>query len=406
LILKNLDSLADLIDQERSALLIRWQQRVRELSSAKQMDVPALFDHIPKVLDELILAFRQKEHVSEPEILAESNLAHGAQRVDDGFDIAEVVSEYNILRKCILELADDHLLDLRGKPLHIINRVIDDCIGKAVHSFAEYQAAEIQRRREEHLAFIAHDLRTPLNAISLAERVLNAQLDAGSLSLEARKMMASLKRNSEYLSSLVARVLDESINVQSETGLRVHRRTFDLWPLIEGLIYDLNPIANANSTRLVNEVPEDLILFADAELVRRIFQNLLANAMQFSPGGMVTIGAHISEVETIRAKITLAGDSIPPDSVGEIDRAPVSNRASERIVRCWVKDTGSGIPKHELESIFEKGTTGSNSPEGTGLGLAIVKSFIEAHDGNIDVQSVEGKGSIFQFILPHRVKSK
>src|SRR6185437_11107761 len=108
-----------------------------------------------------------------PEALLEgSPPVHGIQRYQDGFDIVEVVAEYNILRGCIHDLAENHGLSLQGKALHIMNRVLDEAIGLAVQTFATKQELEVQRRREEYLAFVAHDLRTPLNAISLAAGIL------------------------------------------------------------------------------------------------------------------------------------------------------------------------------------------------------------------------------------------
>jgi len=67
---------------------------------------------------------------------------------------------------------------MQGKPFHIVNRILDEAIGLAVQTFAAHQALEVQRRREEYLAFVAHDLRTPLNAISLAAMVLERTLPA------------------------------------------------------------------------------------------------------------------------------------------------------------------------------------------------------------------------------------
>src|SRR4029077_18067178 len=108
-----------------------------------------------------------------PEAILEAGPpAHGLQRLENGFDIEEVVAEYNILRGCIHDLADVNGLNLQGKPFHIINRVFDHAIGAALQTYATQRALEVQRRREEYLAFVAHDLRTPLNAISLATKVL------------------------------------------------------------------------------------------------------------------------------------------------------------------------------------------------------------------------------------------
>src|SRR5436190_2240704 len=169
----DLDKLADLIKSERHALLARWRQQVRQLPSARQLDIPTLNDHIPDLLDELAAALQLKSNQTIAEAHSEgSPPAHGLQRLQDGFDIEEVVAEYNILRGCIHDLADDNCLNLRGKLFHIINRVLDQAIGVALQSYATERALEVQRRRAEYLSFVAHDLRTPLNAISMAGRVL------------------------------------------------------------------------------------------------------------------------------------------------------------------------------------------------------------------------------------------
>src|SRR4051794_18196329 len=116
-----LDQLAALLNQERNAFLGRWREQVRQLHSARELDVPTLNDHIPTLLDELAAALRSKSDQTIPEALCESSPpAHGLQRLQDAFDIEEVVAEYNILRGCIHDLADDNGLSLQGRPFHII----------------------------------------------------------------------------------------------------------------------------------------------------------------------------------------------------------------------------------------------------------------------------------------------
>src|SRR5215218_3723909 len=176
----DLDRLAALLRQESHALLSRWRLQVRQLPSAEHLDVPTLNDHLPGLLEELAAAFQLRSDETIAGALGEgSPPAHGLQRVEDGFDIVEVVAEYNILRGCIHDLADDNGLSLQGKPFHILNRVFDHAIGLALQTYATQRALEVQRRREEYLAFVAHDLRTPLNAISLAGRVLEMTLKGG-----------------------------------------------------------------------------------------------------------------------------------------------------------------------------------------------------------------------------------
>ena len=367
--INDLDKLAVLIRQERQALLARWRKQVRELPSARHLDIPTLNDHIPELLDELAAALQSRSDQTIPEALCEgSPPAHGRQRVQDGFDIDEVVAEYNILRDCLHDLADENGLSLQGQPFHIVNRVLDGAIGSAVQTFATQRALEVQHRREEYLAFVAHDLRTPLNAISLAASVLELTLPVRDTSAGTTQMLKALHRNVQHLEGLVGKVLEENANLQTEVGVKLQRRECDLWPLVESLIHDLHPVAGTASTQLINRVPDDLVVYADASLLKRVFQNLIANAIKYTPRGEVVIGA----------------------------REP----GAEGAVECWVSDNGEGIPEEFLEKVFDKGETDPENEGGMGLGLAIVKTFIEAHGGMVTVESKEGVGSTFRFSLP------
>lgn len=363
-----LGALATLVKQEREPMLVRWREQVRQLPSARDLDVPTLNDHIPGLLDELAVALRLDPRQTIPEALSEgSPQVHGLQRLQDAFDIEEVVAEYNILRGCVHDLADDNGLQLQGQPFHVINRVFDHAIGLAVQTYATQRALEVQGRREEYLAFVAHDLRTPLNAIALAGRILE-RAPAGQ-SGESAQTLASLRRNVQHLERLVAKVLEENANLQTEVGVKLERREFDLWPLVEALIHDLHPVAGTDSTQLINEVPGDLVVYADASLIQRVFQNLIANAIKYTPRGEVRISARQLEID------------------GSVE--------------CSVSDNGTGIPDTLLDVIFEKGEADADLG-GAGLGLAIVKTFTEAHGGSVTVESTEGVGSVFGFTLPAR----
>ncbi|HEX7812068.1 MAG TPA: histidine kinase dimerization/phospho-acceptor domain-containing protein, partial [Burkholderiales bacterium] len=222
-------------------MLARWREKVRDLPSARDLDVPTLDDHVPQLIEELAEALEagSDETIAEA-VAAVTPPAHGVQRAEDGFDIVEVVAEYNILRGCIHDLADRNELTLRGRSFHILNRVLDGAIGLAVQTHAVQRALEVQRRREEHLAFVAHDLRTPLNAIALATTALERSIVAGAVDGTAR-MLKVLHRNADFLDSLIAEVLKENANLETEVGMKLERRRFDLWPFVERLIYDLNP---------------------------------------------------------------------------------------------------------------------------------------------------------------------
>ena len=290
--MSELADLAALIIDGRDGVLKSWRAQVRALPSARGLDVPTLNDHIPGLLVELGAALLAGQDVPIAEaLLNASPTAHGLQRVQDDFDIEEVVAEYNVLRGCIHDLAGEHGVTLQGQPFHIINRVFDHAIGVALQTYATQKALEVRQRREEYLAFVAHDLRTPLNAIALVARIIEQTMPGLDASGRAAQMVNALHRNVAQLEKLVGKVLEENTHLQTEIGIRLERRELYLWPLVEALVHDLFPVAGTGSTQVINDIPEDLVVFADADLLKRIFQNLLANAIRYTPRGRILITA-------------------------------------------------------------------------------------------------------------------
>src|SRR4051812_18984700 len=119
---ENLKRVASLIRKHRDALLSRWRTQVREMPSARGLDTPTLNDHMPGLLDELIAALERNPEMTITQALAGSSpAAHGLQRLEDAFDIEEVVAEYNILRGCIHDIAEENGVNLQGSPFHTVN---------------------------------------------------------------------------------------------------------------------------------------------------------------------------------------------------------------------------------------------------------------------------------------------
>jgi len=135
-------------------------------------------------------------------------------------------------------------------------------------------------------------------------------------------------------------------------------------------IHDLHPVAGTGSTQLVNKVPHHLVVYADASLLRRVFQNLIANAIKYTPRGEIIIGAR--------------------------------ELGAEGAIECWVSDNGAGIPEELLEKVFDKGETDPEIAGGTGLGLAIVKTFTEAHGGRRPSKAKKGSDRRSVFRCPVR----
>src|SRR4029453_11344123 len=97
---------------------------------------------------------------------------HGRQRLQDGFNVEEVVAEYNVLRGCVHDLAEEHGIFIQGNDLRVVNRIIDEAIGLAVQTYATQLSLEVKKHRDQHIAFVANDLRTPLQAISVTVNII------------------------------------------------------------------------------------------------------------------------------------------------------------------------------------------------------------------------------------------
>lgn len=358
-----LSAFSGILRQKKATLIGCWEASVRALPGAAELDGPALLDHIPQFVDELIAAVARHDEEVSPGGKG-SPVEHGIQRLAAGFDIKEVVIEYNILRAAVHDVAEESGVLLGADDWRVINHIIDDAIAWAVDTFSREQSAELHRRRNEYLAFVMHDVRTPLNAISLTADLLSGELGSDT---QCSDMLRVMQRNVGRIDRLIRRVIEEKAEPDSSEGLVPVRREIDLWPLVHRLLQDLQPVAEAAKVRIGNVVPRHLTATADANLIARTLQNLIGNAVKFAPGGEIEVGAK-----------------------------PVENG-----VECWVRDNGPGIPPERLKRIFEKGETDADPARaGYGLGLAISKKIVESHGGEIFIESQPGHGAEFRFSIP------
>jgi NtrC-family two-component system sensor histidine kinase KinB len=216
------------------------------------------------------------------------------------------------------------------------------------------------------VATFAHEFRTPLTSLRLAIHILLEQL-AGTMTEKQLDLIYVAREDCERLQNLVDDILD-IVRLQSGK-LELRRVTIRIFSLIDHIIDQHRLLAEERGLRLSRILPpfgEEV--FTDPERLELVFANLITNAIRHTPAG--------GSIE-IRAL---------PD--GEF-------------VRFEVKDTGEGIPKEFQAQIFDKYFQVPGSiRKGTGLGLAIAKNIIEAHGGEIGLESEPGQGSTFWFTLP------
>ena len=235
------------------------------------------------------------------------------------------------------------------------------------------EAADNERRiKEQFVANVSHELRTPLNMIvGFSEMMLESPEAYGDAPLPAT-LLADLDvvlRNSQHLSGLVDDVLDLS---QIEAGqMALVREHVEFPEIVTSAVTAVRPLYESKSLTLTVDMVSDLPdVFCDRIRIREVMLNLLSNAGRFTEAGGVTI--------TVRRE----GDALVTS----------------------VTDTGPGIPEGKRDRLFrpfeQLDGTIRRRYGGTGLGLSISKSFVELHEGELWVESEEGKGTVFSFRLP------
>ena len=228
---------------------------------------------------------------------------------------------------------------------------------------------ESERMRDSLVHMIVHDLRSPLTAIS-AYLDLFGQAAKEKLGAETQEDVANALHATRNMIRMINGILD--VSKMEAQMMKLDLRECDLVQVVGQSLEDLESLVG--SRRLVFEPPAaPARVLADQEIISRIVQNFLANALRFTPAdGEIHVGI-VAEAEHVRV---------------------------------FVADTGPGIPPDFRESIFDKffqiGGSALPTNRSTGLGLAFCKMAVEAHGGRIGVDSELGKGSNFWFTLPRR----
>lgn len=359
-----------LIREQQHILVARWRRQVRQLPSAKDLDVPSLNDHMPVLINELATALENEPDDSAENILLHgSPPVHGRQRLQDGFNVEEVVAEYNVLRGCIHDLAEENGLIIHGSDLRVVNRIIDEAIALAVQTYATRLSLEIKKHRDQHIAFVANDLRTPLQAISLTAQIIQRMFEDGKNDAESQKLLQLLRRNIQQLEKSVVDVIKTNDDeLPAEITKAIERRTIDLWPLVESVLTELQPVIASSSLEISNRIPFDLQARADASLLRHAFENILVVLMNGTPRSHIDINGHDLGTNGIRCQLVHDGLLLESEDLLSVGKHP-------------------STPGEMLPTLDQ-----SNA-------LTVVRQIIEAHGGTLSVNNHD-TGIVIEFTLP------
>jgi signal transduction histidine kinase/DNA-binding response OmpR family regulator len=273
-------------------------------------------------------------------------------------------------------LGNDELSDLAGALNHMGERLRSAqeelCRRQRDLEALTGEAQAANRAKSQFLANMSHELRTPMNAIiGYSEMLTDEAEDLGFRQFIPD--LSKIRTAGKQLLALINDILDLS---KIEAGkVELHFEDFDVAEMVNEVATIGEPLASANSNRLIVRISDRAgLMRADLTRVRQILFNLLSNACKFTQSGTV--------------ELTVA------DGV----------RDGREIVRFQVRDSGIGMTPEQTTKVFEAFAQADSSTTrkygGTGLGLAITRKFCEMMDGDIEVESEPGQGSLFSVRLP------
>jgi signal transduction histidine kinase len=369
--------LHDFLTDNRGALIARCRGMVGERTTGvplRELDygVSPFLDQLIKTLQlEQDTDRNQAAKVSGPSggQVANSEVSgtateHGRELLRHGYTIEEVVHDYGDLCQAITGLAVETGADISADEFRTLNRCLDNAIAVAVTEFTYRSVALAEERQtneiQQRLGFFAHELRNLVSTATLALQIIRS----GNVGL-AGATGKVLDRSLLGLGSLIDRELAQ---VRLSSGAPVDHQVFSLAGFVAELRLSASLEADVRHCLLVvAAVDRELALSGDRDLLLAAAGNLLQNAFKFTHAGSeVTLSAY-----AVGARI-------------HID----------------VEDRCGGLPRGDVDTIFQPGVRQADNNPGHGLGLSIARRSVEANGGVLTVRDLPGTGCVFTIDLP------
>ena len=312
-----------------------------------------------------------------------------------GRPLAQVARDHRIIalwQRCYQENEEQFQaveMDRRGLFLQAIATPLRDAGPQATLLILQdlTRVRRLETVRRDFISNISHELRTPLASLkALVETLRDGALEDPPA---AHRFLERMETEVDTLTHMVRELLELSRIESGQAPLRLQPVT--VAEVVIPAVERLRPQAERARLELTVEASPDLpLVFADAERAQQVVTNLVHNAIKFTPAeGQIRVSARRVQV--------MNGGKFQPDTPG---LKPGILPPGEWML-IIVEDTGVGIPADDLPRIFERfyKADRARSGGGTGLGLAIAKHIVQAHNGHIWVESVEGEGSTFYLAL-------
>ena len=308
-------------------------------------------------------------------------------------EAAETTQEIAAKMRGIMDQGDDHFesrhfrkngsiydveLRIQYKPNEggrFVAFVHDFTQRKQLEEEKKLQNEELQKtvaEKDKFFSIIAHDLRSPFNGFLGLTHLMADELASLTIA-DIQQIAVSLRNSATNLFRLLENLLEWA---RMQQGLLpFNKDNVKLLPIIRECLEMLKETANNKGINITSDIPNNLEIFADSNMLQTVIRNLVSNALKFtSNGGKIFI---------------------------------LAKRNADKSVEISVRDTGIGMSPEMVDHLFsldvQSTRAGTEGEPSTGLGLLLCKEFVEKHEGKLWVESEEGKGSIFYFSIPEKV---
>jgi signal transduction histidine kinase len=427
--------LADFLADRRPAILAAWRKSCESSSNLHPSDgltQDEFYDHIPALLKVLELRLRLGEHADDNAVTQKAR-EHGLHRWQKGYTLQEILSEITCLHECLIHEVRNYQVEresLNPDALllahSLVSKLVYEAIGGSVNQYStlqKFEAAsraeglqqaldqvnELVRQRGDLLRMASHDLYSSFGVIQGAAFIL----DQPEITEEERtEMLQMLQRNFPKITALLTQLMDLARLEAGQESL--HVESFDAAELMRGLLESMQPFADERSLYLRADGPAHLPVEGDPVKVYRVAQNLLLNALKYTPFGGVSL--QWSRENALRWVLTVrdTGPGLSPRSAAWLaDPTPSSEEFAELFREITESEPASAaLPATSTATANDSLATAVLSapavyqPESQGIGLYIVKRLCELLNASMDVETHPGAGTAFKIRLPVQYDKK
>jgi len=365
--------LAEALQLRTDIIIHAWEIAVRRtLPAADELTLQQLRNSLPLILQEIVDAFASDKPRATQDLIEDSK-SHGATRFHENYNVRELIVEYRLLRRTIIEQISEALnerLDARSNVA--LNMAVDAALQGGVVTFTQHLQQQIKASTEvqsSYLSFLSHDLRNHLNHAMLRLQLLAAKLAQVPEFANSVEDIQSIKQAIFQTTAGMDRLLQAEQLRKDSVELRTDPVNLNL--LISEVIKQVDHEAKSKGLELDTDVPEGAQAASDEGLLTLVLQNLLGNAVKYSSRGRIKV--------------------IAQNAVNDEDVSWVLS----------VVDQGPGIAPENLNHLFDAFRRGDTyGKPGVGLGLTIASQATKLLGGKLEIESKVNAGSTFRLVLP------